>query len=108
MSCIQIYIVNFYQHQTWILPAHTHMVGTLTYDFADCALFLKVLAKGLQKRIGDRYKSVDEMATDLFGCLVRLRSFSFPSFTRCPALLAALIVDTETGTHLQRSHPPAP
>jgi hypothetical protein len=31
----------------------------------------QVLAKGLQKRIGNRYQTVDEMATDLYGCLVR-------------------------------------
>jgi hypothetical protein len=29
-----------------------------------------VLAKGLEKRIEARYSSVDEMATDLYGCLV--------------------------------------
>ena len=35
-------------------------------------VMLQVLAKGLQKRISNRYQSVDELATDLYGCLVRV------------------------------------
>jgi hypothetical protein len=31
----------------------------------------QVLARGLEKRVEKRYASVDEMATDLYGCLVR-------------------------------------
>jgi hypothetical protein len=55
-----------------------------TFDYIlprfDCFFFYltttcsrQVLAKGLEKRIEARYSSVDEMATDLYGCLVLAR-----------------------------------
>ena len=35
--------------------------------------FAAVIARGLEKRAGGRYGTLDEMATDLYGCLVQVR-----------------------------------
>jgi hypothetical protein len=55
----------------------TLQMWELSITHRDCVLSFysplrrQVLAKGLQKRIENRYQTVDEMATDLYGCLVR-------------------------------------
>ena len=38
--------------------------------------FAAVLTKGLRKRVEERYSTLDEMATELYGCLVQVMKLS--------------------------------
>ncbi len=59
-------------------------------DIRDCApelvrsnistAFAAVISKGMQKRIGNRYKSIDEFSSDLHGCLVKRGESLYSAF----------------------------
>ena len=45
--------------------------------------FANVICKGMQKRTGNRFRNVDEMATALHGCLVRTGNLFYSAYISC-------------------------